>query len=203
MPEILIMSAQKRSASHFQLEGGKDNAERLFQMFDAATYGRLENATCEVIEKMSQQWPTFVFFGEPELLKKDLEEGWGGVAQMAYSDRRDYPHEPMNFVWNNDEECKKTYGASEHSEVTYVLFDPGFMPTIEGDPSKMQNLKSYGAVKKWTRHALIKHERQWNYRQLMTFEDTAQFMVAYMPTKEQWDEEREFKEDTGRNGIQV
>ena len=202
MPDILIMSEHKRYATKFQLVGGEDNAARLFAMFDIASHGRLDNSTCEEIEKISEEFPTLVYFGDEKLMMPEMKEDWNKLTRLAYVDRRDYPHEPMNFVWNNDEECKKTYGANPEGE-SLVMFDPGFNPTHVTDYNKLDELKVLGPLNKWKDHTLLKHQRMWNYRQLMTFENSAHFMVAWLPTQEQWVEEREFKEETGRNGIQV
>lgn len=46
------------------------------------------------------------------------------------------------------------------------------------------------------------NEREWTMRQLKTFETSAGFMLAFLPTKEQWEYSAKMKMETGKNDLQ-
>jgi len=97
------------------------------QEIDGHTLGRPIEVSCdklvEVVEK--DKLKVFAFFGP----HKDITRGgeWFHFVEMATADRRMIWQEPIYYVYNDEEECRKKYGG-EDGVIILGAFNPGYEP---------------------------------------------------------------------------
>jgi len=93
--------------------------------------------------------------------------------------------EPIQYVYNEDDDCKEKLGGGDENVIQFAAFKPGFpvktLHILDDGVVESSELKSQAHFKRWLDHAFMWNTRDWNLRQLKVFEETAGFMLTFLP----------------------